>query len=166
MLRPLLVSAEFRQFYPHPRLGSNLFCSKLDAWFDVGSNLAPDIFNWSEAVLGFVSKMMQVHFQAKKDFERNWNAIEVYLQNQTCLVDHHFSLADVVLALHLLPLTSAVSTHFQHFSHTWTPDWGPGFVGEISELGSMVNHRHGTPLFHSSQILNYQRRVYRFGLKE
>lgn len=122
MLRPLLISAEFRQFYPHPRPGSNLICAKLDAWFDVGSNLAPVIANWSEAALGFVSKMTQVHFQARKEFEQNWNAIDVYLTDQTCLVEPHFSLADVVLTLHLLPLTTSVRSHsFFIFLTLWTP---------------------------------------------
>eukprot|EP00210_Caulerpa_lentillifera_P006221 g5942.t1 len=111
LLRPLLVSCKFRTFYPHPRIGSNLFCSKLDAWFDVGSGLSSCTSIWSEAVLNFAPKMTSVHFQAKKEFETNWNPIDTYLNNETCLIGDQFSLADVVLALHLLPLVSAIGVH-------------------------------------------------------
>lgn len=97
-------------FYPPSRKATNQARSEIDSWIDFASGLDCALKEWCHPIWGFAPMKDREFHIARATVENMLCGMEEALKEGTYLVGHNVTLADLSVALRLLPAYLTVST--------------------------------------------------------
>ncbi|GMH32692.1 hypothetical protein BSKO_00526 [Bryopsis sp. KO-2023] len=102
-IRGLASQKRNSTFYPPSQASTNITRSMIDSWLDYALDLETTVNDWCHPIWGFLPKTESKFFLAPAKTEAKLKGLEEALVEGTFLVGNSVTLADVVIALRLLP---------------------------------------------------------------
>lgn len=104
-------------FYAPANKATNLVRSRVDAWIDFAIGLDRPLKAWCYPIWGFAPMVDRDFHIARASVENMLIGMEKALKEATYLVGHSMTLADLSIALRLVPAYLTVSTTFSKMQY-------------------------------------------------